>query len=375
MLHIVIDTSIYRTDPWRKKAAFKAVERLAKADKLKLHVPYFVKEELISFARSEYENHVDKLQQEISRLQQKPLSKKLTNQLNKFRGQFETIKDDLTRFPETEISQWFKNVGANMHPISETHGVKVVSDYFEGVLPFRAKKNRDDFPDAFIWQVIADISEDTNKLYVIVGDKGLLNACQTRENITTFSTLDDFISSDVCKPLLRETTVSENLARLNSILPMTMILREQDIKTKIERSLQWFTVHSYQIPDDNNEAKISATYTPDFLEIDEAKIQYYGYGNFIVPFEASLIATLDYALFKADYYVLDEEKIRSISISELNDHYFEVEEDYSLVIQGTLSISVTSPDLEKEQLSDSELEKLLLFAMIEVDSINEVEIA
>ena len=73
MLHIVIDTSIYRTDPWRKKAASKAVERLAKAGKLKLHVPYFVKEEFISFARAEYENHVDKLQQEISRLQQKPL--------------------------------------------------------------------------------------------------------------------------------------------------------------------------------------------------------------------------------------------------------------------------------------------------------------
>ncbi len=48
MLHVVLDTSIYRQDPKREKSAFRALTRLCQGKKVKLHVPDFVRREFVS---------------------------------------------------------------------------------------------------------------------------------------------------------------------------------------------------------------------------------------------------------------------------------------------------------------------------------------
>ena len=48
MLQVVVDTSIYRNDPKRNKAAFRALDRLLRGKKVQLHVPYYVKKEFLT---------------------------------------------------------------------------------------------------------------------------------------------------------------------------------------------------------------------------------------------------------------------------------------------------------------------------------------
>lgn len=48
MIHVLFDTSIYRSDPPRRRAAFQALTALCEAGEITLHVPSIVKREFVS---------------------------------------------------------------------------------------------------------------------------------------------------------------------------------------------------------------------------------------------------------------------------------------------------------------------------------------
>ena len=48
MMHVVIDTSVYRTDPKRSRAGFHAITRLAVARQIRIHLPYYVRQEVLT---------------------------------------------------------------------------------------------------------------------------------------------------------------------------------------------------------------------------------------------------------------------------------------------------------------------------------------
>jgi hypothetical protein len=48
MLHIVLDTSTFRTNPRRTSPAFRTLSALARGGKIKIHVPHVIKREFLS---------------------------------------------------------------------------------------------------------------------------------------------------------------------------------------------------------------------------------------------------------------------------------------------------------------------------------------
>lgn len=48
MLHVVLDTSVYRANPRRNSPPFRALTRLAHAGKVQIHLPDLVKREFLS---------------------------------------------------------------------------------------------------------------------------------------------------------------------------------------------------------------------------------------------------------------------------------------------------------------------------------------
>src|SRR5580692_1229 len=61
MLHVIIDTSIYRNDPKRGKAAFRALTRLCEGGKIVLYVPAYVKGEFVSQQKIAVEDDIRKI--------------------------------------------------------------------------------------------------------------------------------------------------------------------------------------------------------------------------------------------------------------------------------------------------------------------------
>ena len=61
MLDVLIDSCIYRADRKRSKSSFRIIARLARAGKLRVHVPTYVKNEVISQQQEDVGKHIGEL--------------------------------------------------------------------------------------------------------------------------------------------------------------------------------------------------------------------------------------------------------------------------------------------------------------------------
>ncbi len=370
MIELLIDTNIYRSDPLRNKASFNAVVRLAKSGKIRLHVPYFVQWEFISQQIEHYEKNVNSVNQAISNLQRKPIPAGLQDKLEKIKEHFLEMEKELTSYPETEFISWMNDIQGVLHPISEKHGERVAKSYFDGTPPFKAKKNRDDIPDAFIWQAIVDLSSEHERLFVIAGDNEIRNACETISSITAFNSLDGFITSDICRPLLKDENVKENTERLLKYLPIILSVRQEIIETQLAHSLEGSNLQSNIVPNSTHVATISNVEELKELKLEDiSAAEYYGQGVIVVPFTSVLDVSTEYEVLIADYQNLSAKRSERIAVTELDKYRYIAEESYSISVTGKFSITVDTLKISEHNLSNHDIRSLVDYADIQVDSI------
>lgn len=267
-----------------------------------------------------------------------------------------------------EFQAWITECKATEHPIRPDHGQRVTEAYFDGGAPFRAAKHREDFPDSFIWQTALDLVGEHDALAVVSADGGLHDAANKHADMLAYKALDEFIQTDECQDALYDLTpeiVAENVERAKALL---LDAREQllhSLASDIVHALAGKTVRHAAIPDDNNEAIILMVGEPQEVEFDFANVEHYGDGELSVPFTANVDCTLNYAIYKGDYYSLSD--VEDISIDERNSHYFDAEQDYTIAVEGSVSVSINQEELGKDQLSDNDLAALINDADYSID--------
>ena len=158
MIHLVIDTTAFRNDPARKKAAFRSLKRLAEAGEIRLHVPHVVMEEFLSQQTEQYVAGLSEIKTLVVKFKKKHMPDMTREVLENTDQQLSRLKEELVAFARIDFDQWVREVRAEVHGIRESHGKRVIAAYFSGASPFREKKRREDIPDAFIWQVVLDPS-------------------------------------------------------------------------------------------------------------------------------------------------------------------------------------------------------------------------
>src|SRR5271163_391520 len=97
----------------------------------------------------------------------------------------------------------------------------------------------------------------------------------------------------------------------------------------------------------------------------------YGDTDIGVRFEALVECQINYAIFISDYYSLSDEESARISISDLNDHYYDAEETFTVQVTGTLSLTLNEDDLEDQDMEEDALTDAIKHAhhSLEVDEI------
>lgn len=374
MLHVVIDSTVLISDPARKKPAFRAVKNLTKARELQLHIPYVVEQEFLSHQTDSYSSSFQEMTGKISNFKKRLLPEKIHKFLEATMEGLTNLQQELMEFVKNEFAEWQGGVNSKVHPVSESHGRRVLAAYFAGTPPFKEKKRRKDIPDAFIWQNVVDIADEVGDLYVISSDKGILKACEGQPNITGFSSLEDFVSSDVCRLALKEAQAKANFGRLVELVTDLPAEIEIAVKSQAVDKLHGMTVNSEEIPEDNNEGMIVSVGDPQDIELSTSEAKYYGDGLVTIPVEFFVECLLDYTIFKGDFYTLSDEKMERISISEHSDHCYSAEEYYDLHASAIVAIDFRSDSLENDNLTDKQLIELLNGAEISLDSIEEIEI-
>lgn len=375
MLHVLLDTNILRQDPQRKSAAFQVLGRLGNAGSLKIHIPYLVRKEFLGHREEEYVEPLQEIEKIYSKIVKKPLPTELQEDLTKQSSALIASISEVCEWVESEFKVWCDHVGAEIHEIHPHHGEKVVESYFKGELPFKKKKNRDDFPDAFILESLKDLASNVDLLNVVVADKHLRDACEKINNVKSFEKLDDFVRSNACHAVFQDAEVADNFEIIMDKLKHKAGEVGEEASNKIFDELVGYTFSDSSIPDDNNEATISILDVPIDAGLKWDEAIYYGSGVLSIPFEFEMTATADYYIFKSDYYCMDEKRAESIGISEYdNRHYFEAEEDFRLVVSGSIAISLDLTRVPHEGVLLEHLDNVLDDIQIEVSEIKNISV-
>jgi len=242
-----------------------------------------------------------------------------------------------------------KILTANINDYKETF-----ERYFNGEKPFGAIKARKDIPDALVFVQTKNIKD--YELVFISGDERLRKAVK-EEGLSVFSTLSDFIETEEIKKIIK---LNEFDDMLYSVLPQ--ILDNENLvrlfRTDLEQILLFSKITDEKIPDDNNEGTITGIMGIYPTEFNKEEIKKLGSGLFTIPFYCEIDSCLEYYCFKADFYGLDEDRIREIYIEDWNDHYYQAEESYPLICTGKLGLQFNT-NLTSDEINNNSPEKLV----------------
>lgn len=211
---VFIDTEVLVADPYRRRGAFRAVERLAVAEVLRIHLSEVSVGEFLSGLEARVNEARDKAMAGLRGL----------SRLCRSSGRKDCVDSRIQRcheLAEEEIAgarelfrDWLVRVAAHVHSLQADHSERVFNSYFSGAPPFSRQKSRADIPDAFIWQSVLDLAASERRVVVVSSDKALKKACASELdlNISHCSTLEELLQTDRLAGILKKDLLETQLS-------------------------------------------------------------------------------------------------------------------------------------------------------------------
>lgn len=359
-MNISIDTSILWRDRKLEGSDILLLRKLSKLGLIKLHIPWIVYKESTSQNHIEIKATIDRIVKELRTLDKKGLRNREHLKLLKIADQIEEVN-----FEKSTTEHWnefIESSKAILHGIEDKHGELVMSSYFAGGKPFPEPKSKKDIPDAFVYQSLVTLTKKYGKIDFICDDNNLRDRCGEIENVTGLKTFVDLYN------LPEFIVVKEKYKRIEHYVEELIVLEEniEEIKSKAELDI-WneilndITISSVNIPDDNNEGRLTDIIEVNSINIDKLRIQFID-NYFYVPVDAEGVFTIEYFIFKADYHGYDERRNIGIIDHDWNDYYFLVEETFQVKFSYKYKIAkdkVNSLEAEVEDINFDEVNIIL----------------
>ena len=358
-LHVVIDSCIYRRDPKRNTTGFRAIARLAAARRIQIHVPYYIQQETITGQAKALSDKFSAVVSQLSSVKRVTGHTATINATRQILTQAKQLHKFATRTVEEEFAAWIAHTHALTYKVDDNHGKRVTDAYFTGGAPFKSLKNRNDIPDSFIYESIQDIANLHGMLHVIVADKNLRAHCKRLGNVSGYASVDQFVQTKDCQASLRELDEVSNIDRIRKILPNEQEILETHLEGQLDKPLSEMKATG-SIPDDNEEAWIyGGVSLQEYTWFDFEQLEYYGDGVVSIPFEATVMGTIFYHIFKADWHMMSDDERNGINVSDCNRHYYEAEEVRDIDVEGKLVLSFPIEELRKDDMDTEHLSSLI----------------
>lgn len=366
MIHVVIDTNIFRKSPRLDSPEFKSLATLAQKECVRIHVPYIVEREFRTHLEIEQRKVLSSAEKSISsaiKYEKKgPKTEALVEILEKLRNDADEIANE--RGEAFEL--WLTENNAEKHALTLPLAEKSLEAYFTGKPPLKEPKIRKDIPDSFIFQSISELHSTYNdELFVVVEDGALRGACENA-GISCYKALSDFIASSEAQGCLAKRIVKDNRERLLRKVYEVANNENDQIISEVESLLlsdEYRMLSGGKIPGENGEIYVSLVSRPHSLELEE--VEYLGGGLFVIYFNAHVELVYEYPVYITDSFDLDPKKFY---ISPLNDHYVEVEttNEFRFIGRVELEFPVDFDSMESvEQALDSVHDPIIEIAELE----------
>ncbi|PRB05268.1 hypothetical protein CQ046_05245 [Chryseobacterium sp. MYb7] len=343
MMNISIDSSILRRDRTLSSSDILLLAKMSKLGLLKFHISWIVYKEITTTNYLESKEIINKVIKELNNINKKGVDDIDFFKFKKIAREIEAI--DIEKSTQKHWKNFIKDSKIILHTIDEKHGENVMNSYFEGTEPFPTPKSRKDIPDAFIYQALKTMSKTFGQIHFICDDNNLRESCDNLPNIIgikEFSELYDLpefkLINDKYKSIEH---YADELLIIEDNIQEIKVIANDDIWNNI---LNDIIIFSTNIPDDNNEGRLVGIDEVSNIEIDSSKIQYID-NYFYIPIKAEGLFTIEYFIYKSDYYIFDERRNIQITDWDWNDHYFLVEEDFDVKFSFKYKIAKDKVDL------------------------------
>ena len=345
---VILDTEVLKRDPKRIKGPFLALSKLAQNELIEIHLSEISVKEFLSDQKTKIEAVFSKAQTSLNSLYKQPISDDFLNSLTDLTKKIVTEKHDAFDRVSKDFDYWCEENSVKIDLVKEEHGNKVLEGYFSAAPPFKKLKNREDIPDAFIWENIFDLSQSDSQLSLLSGDNHLREACKKYfSNVTTYKDINSFLEKEGYISELRLGILETQLSVVFEHIVAFMFNRDSEIDDLIENELigKHITIfHPFR-----GSCQISSIEKPIKVIIGDFA-NYYGDGLLSIPFSARSICKLKHIVNQDTLNRIKDK--RELVITSLENDFSEIEISRQIVFAGSLLLGVKPSILEEEKTID-----------------------
>jgi len=185
--------------------------------------------------------------------------------------------------------------GADLRP--------VLDDYFAGRGAFRAKRDRRDFPDAFILQALRGLAFDA---ILLTADDQLAKVANSEGRATAVS-LDAVLKLEALKELHANVEFAiwwegHHLAVIDALRQQHEDRLRAIVHKLVPGTLEGSEVRNGDIPDDNNEAMVVTASEPSDIEFDWSTAESLGEGLLSIPTQFESEIELAFSVYRGESF-------------------------------------------------------------------------
>lgn len=342
---LIIDSTEFKQDRGLNKENLSLIKGLGEEKLLTLHIPWFVYKESSSSSIYDVKTELNTIMNQLKSFDRKGMDKEDYATARNISEQVEVLYKNMNISNEKLWTEFIEESNSILHEYNAKDSILVFNAYFDGGKPFKSLKNRQDIPDAFIYETIQRLAQIV-EVHLVSSDKNLLEKCDGEKNIIIHNGFDELLKNEEFKKIETEYRSRKATKRIED-KKLLIIESKDNIKNSVDNYLSKissFQFKDIKIPSDDHTATINAI-DDVVVTIDKNSINYIS-GKYFVPILVSGNASIDYAIFKNDYWMMEDSPAISEDISR---HYFLIEDTVPIRLKKLLIFD------EKEINEDEEL--------------------
>ncbi|MGF1803707.1 PIN domain-containing protein [Aliivibrio sifiae] len=340
MIKIVLDTNILHQEGLGS-TRFQVLKRLIKSGAVSLIIPEIVIEEFKSKTSDQANEDLKKIQSAIDSMHRKNIFDRDAYEVK----ELVNFTSHSINSIDKNIESWLYDNQVDIYPIANTSIEVIFKNYFSGSGAFRNKKQREDIPDAVIYDCIENLSLNEN-IIVIAKDGALIEAINKLKKVTIYKNLSEVLEIKVLKETIENLNAGEK--------------KVQSIIEALDTSICSVDVTEYL--SENNLVEVEKYYEEEFIElpyelnnieintqeVQVSKIKdifvnsptYLGNGQFSYVLDVECEATLTFYCEDDSYESLPYEYRKILSKSESHsENEVRVKGNVDVVCQGVVVLT------------------------------------
>lgn len=258
-MHIVIDSNIFYQDRNLSSPYFARLRELGRLELLTVHIPWVVYRECTTKSTFEIQTDLDRAIKSLDSAAQKGLDGPESSRIRDIAYLIQELRPKIQGSNSAVWWSFINESKAQLHDFNDHHAREVFAGYFDGDSPYKIAKNREDIPDAFIFQMVLELAAN-KKIYFLSGDKNLSGALAHLENVIVVESFRHFFEESDVKQLVER---SQRQIIESEVFRSFIISQQESFENayvNYVRRNKHITMIDQMIPSDYHEAEISELY-------------------------------------------------------------------------------------------------------------------